>query len=534
MMTYRRLAAVLVVAMLAITSPAAEISSDDIVLPARPWHDSVKETHDRASSPHQVLTGHFLIESRMILEPTLRCDYIIPVSDDGRPLGSAADMVLAIPYQGAKDPFLGRTELARTFGFTLFGLSFPNSGNAPMDEQHHLIYPESGSGTAWLLAQARVRTIAGFPNQPMYVIGLSSGGTAAQRFCEAYPDRVAAVVSWAGHNFTEKSRFTGPIFLCSGMLDKSRNESIDRLAERMIAIGAPVLHLLAVPPVIGEERLHQDREEHVLPSGPADLCIDTWLGETAELIRHAPGRKLSVPKSEATSKGRWFPGKLSEELARGVSLDFPHVLERDDGFGCTDQVITAMPMQQGDASDLVVLISHSPIDDHMQQLFDIHEHVQAGRTVIGIFDQSHGASDALLAAVRRLPKAAFGTTGKAVIVVSKSRPGDASLIEAIQVNRRVVIYEDLAGEDRWVDLTSFHSGGAPVLLATRKRNISVFEQYDFMKKNAINGIFTPKMDPMSSYASHYFVQRCADAVLAGMTKMHDADWGSTVIPMGSP
>ena len=200
-------------------------SADAPFAPAiQPWRDEPAARHATVGKPGGIVEGSFDITAVMPTLPKVRCDYRIPLGADGLPLATAADLVLLFPYPTEKAAINGIAgELSNRWGFTTLSLRFPGmepeAGIGREDHGRYYIWPESGSGKAWVEAVERVCAIGGFPRRSVFATGRSAGGSAAGLFAEAYPDLVAAVANEAGRVYPQQPRFPGPTLIAHGARD---------------------------------------------------------------------------------------------------------------------------------------------------------------------------------------------------------------------------------------------------------------------------------------------------------------------------
>lgn len=191
------------------------------------WVDDPASRHATAPAPTRIHEGWFNIQTTMPTLPTVRVDFRIPLGTTGRPLPTAADLVLIFPYPTEKAAISGiAKQLSDKYGFTTISIRFPGMGPKDKiddtDKTQWYYWPESGSGAAWIHAIEKVNTIAGFPKRKAIAIGLSGGGSAAGIFADTHPEAIDAVANMAGRVFANVSVFRGPQLIMFGSNDYVR------------------------------------------------------------------------------------------------------------------------------------------------------------------------------------------------------------------------------------------------------------------------------------------------------------------------
>lgn len=214
-----------------------------------PWTPGAGDFHRPSSHDMPVFSGSFRLASLVPGRVPVRCDMVVPLDADGRPVPSAGDVIALFPWAGQQWLRSGTKawDWARRRGFTIVTLVFPpHDAMGRDDDRHYYVNPGSGSAAAWQEAITATRTIAGLPARPWFVWGCSAGAAAAQQFASAHPASVAGAVLLAGRAYDLDRPFMGPVLLLHAALD--REEENRELARRMQVGGWPPLHHLHPPP----------------------------------------------------------------------------------------------------------------------------------------------------------------------------------------------------------------------------------------------------------------------------------------------
>jgi pimeloyl-ACP methyl ester carboxylesterase len=298
------------------TVTTAQLSYTNANLPT--WTDDPDARHGSAITPARILDGWFEIDTTMPTLPKVRCDYRIPLETDGRPLATAADLVLAFPYPTEKAAINGlAAKLTDLHGFTTISLRFPGMGpNDGVDENdptRWYYHPESGSGPAWLTAIDRVRSLAGLPRRRVFVTGRSGGGSAAGLFADAYPDQVDAVANEAGRVFARPPRYKGPVLIMHGAHDYVA-PVIDDYVHRAVQMGLPVARLTYPPNWSG--RGTNQLWQHGITAA-AERAMWSWLIAIADLRLANGGRLPPAGLWPSVWDGARYPSReVAEAMAR--------------------------------------------------------------------------------------------------------------------------------------------------------------------------------------------------------------------------
>lgn len=388
-----------------IDQPAAlEISNPPKVIPVipelpfsfpLPWKDDPSARHSLTKTEISVRSGSFEIESSMPDLPQVTVDWSIPIDSNGRPLPTSADIVLVFPYPTQTDTFTfynnGPT-LSGNMGFTTICVNFPKmdlgGGVSGNDRTRFYYFPESGSGKAWLTAIDRIRDIAKLPKRPVFVTGLSGGGSAANLFADAYPQDVAAVFNEAGRVFAEKASFGGPLMMTCGHEDYVKpNQSAE--IKRRTDLKLPIMHLTYSPewPSRGKSEIWRHGS-----TGPARAFNDIWLAGVANL-RLAGGGTLPLPSAWPN---RWngIPMPNLEACALWDQVPQPAISMNATGY---PPVWHASPLKNTPRTAIVVLIDCSNAKTSPDMKDDAEQLREGGYEVFGVA----GAEGEVVSALKR-------------------------------------------------------------------------------------------------------------------------------------
>lgn len=283
------------------------------------WRDDAAARHATIRVA-RTQDGEIELATAMPTLPKVRCDYRIPLSDDGKPLPTAADMVLLFPYPTEKAAITGiASVMSSQYGFTTISLRFPGmepeAGIDREDRSRYYLWPESGSGKAWVDAVEQVRTLGGFPKRSVFVTGRSAGGAAAGLFAEAYPELVAAVANEAGRVYPDRPRFAGPTLIMHGGHDHVVPAVMKHMANSSQAGIAP--SRFTFPPS-WDGRGRNPIWQHSI-HGPAQAAMWRWMTAVADL-RLANGGTLPAASTWPVQEGGVaYPAAEVRDLVRQVT-----------------------------------------------------------------------------------------------------------------------------------------------------------------------------------------------------------------------
>lgn len=293
------------------------------------WTPSTTMLHENVTGPLSLLEGSFQIASDVAGVPLVPCSYVIPVSDGNVPAPTAADVVLRFGWIGQNALAQGESarELATKHGFTVLTVRWPQQpGISDNDRTKFSLYPESGSGAAWLRALNCVRIIGRLPERKVFAVGYSAGGSAAHQFAEGNPDVVEGVIAIAGRTFAAKPKYLGPYLILHN--DHDRTKECTELEHALTAGGAPVMHYTYPPDWAGRGKNYY--WDHTM-DGSAWRMTCLWLMAIADQrIKHG----AVLPQSRwPVVKGVRMPSKNCQEAidafiepVRHVSLKPPEGL----------------------------------------------------------------------------------------------------------------------------------------------------------------------------------------------------------------
>ncbi len=280
------------------------------------WSPDANASHLKSGAVSRVERGSFTIGTTVAGIPQVVCQFLVPVGKAGNPLPTANDIVLRFGYMnqvclGDGDPVV---MLAERYGFSLLSIIWPDQKVDRNYDQRHSIYPESGSGDAWLQSIAALRTIWGMGPGDVYTIGWSAGGSAAFQFSNSRPAMVDGVVAIGGRHFPDRPVYNGPTLLMHS--EKDRPVQNLMLETALKEEGAAVTRVTFPPG--WTERGKDDNWAHNVDGRSWELGIE-WIVALSEMRRSNQGAPRPVDMWPV-SHGFRFPGKSDRTVRLLASL----------------------------------------------------------------------------------------------------------------------------------------------------------------------------------------------------------------------